>query len=55
MIFRDQNGNIVEINKKEFVEDGEYYKKIACVYGVNLKYEKPDTKTKILNFIKQKK
>lgn len=55
MIFRDQNGNIVEINKKEFVEDGEYYKKIASVYGVILKDEKPDSKSKILDFIKQKK
>lgn len=33
MLFRKKNGTLVEINKKDFVNDIEYYKAIAECYG----------------------
>jgi hypothetical protein len=55
MIFRDKNGNIVEVKKSDYTEDKEYYKKIAEVYGLSFSIKPENTKAKILNFIKQKK
>lgn len=34
MLFRKKNGTLVEINKKNFINDIEYYKVIAECYGV---------------------
>lgn len=33
MLFRKKNGTLVELNKKEFINDIEYYKAIAECYG----------------------
>ena len=33
MLFRKKDGTLVEIDKKEFVNDIEYYKAIAECYG----------------------
>ena len=58
MLFRDLNGNIIQINKNEFITDSYYYKKIASIYGfdVSPKNDKNEnSKNKILDFIKQKK
>ena len=57
MLFRDLNGNIIQINKNEFISDSDYYKKIASIYGF-VDYPKNDkkenSKNKILDFIKKK-
>jgi len=55
MLFRDFNGNLIQINKREFTTDTEYYKKIAHAYGINLNSNKENAKDKILHFVKQKK
>jgi hypothetical protein len=55
MLFRDENGNIVEINKADFSNDIEYYKKISSVYGINFNSNNDNVKGKIVEFIKQKK
>ena len=58
MLFRDLNGNIIQINKNEFISDSDYYKKIASIYGFvdsPKNDKKENSKNKILDFIKQKK
>lgn len=58
MLFRDLNGNIIQINKNEFITDSDYYKKIASIYGFDVSPKidkKENSKNKILDFIKQKK
>ena len=58
MLFRDLNGNIIQINKNEFITDSDYYKKIASIYGFDASPKndkKENSKNKILDFIKQKK
>lgn len=34
MLFRKKDGRLVEINKKDFINDIEYYKAIVECYGV---------------------
>lgn len=34
MIFRDMHGNIIIIKKSDFINDTEYYKKIANLYNI---------------------
>lgn len=34
MLFRKKDGTLVEINKKDFINDIEYYKAIVECYGV---------------------
>ena len=34
MIFRDIQGNIIIIKKSDFINDTEYYKKIANLYNI---------------------
>jgi hypothetical protein len=53
MLFRDALGNIVELNKHNFVSDIEYYKKLYSIIGVKITPKKYDTKTKILSLIKK--
>jgi|688.fasta_scaffold455280_3 hypothetical protein len=58
MLFRDLNGNIIQINKNEFITDSDYYKKIGSIYGFDVSPKndkKENSKNKILDFIKQKK
>ena len=58
MLFRDLNGNIIQINKNEFISDSDYYKKIDSIYGFvdsPKNDKKENSKNKILDFIKQKK
>ena len=42
MLIRDANGNIVNIQRSNFVTDGEYYKQLSLFYDVKLS----DTYTK---------
>jgi len=34
MLFRTNHGKLVEINKKDFINDKEYYKTISSCYGI---------------------
>lgn len=56
MLFRDKTGKLVEINRKDFINDKEYYTKIASINGIyfdkNNNNEKNTTQY-ILNIIKK--
>lgn len=34
MLFRSMNGKLIQINKKDYIDDKEYYKAICSLYGV---------------------
>ena len=34
MLFRDNNGKLIEINKNDFCKDSEYYSKICKMKGI---------------------
>lgn len=55
MLFRDKNGKIVEVNKKDFIHDIDYYNKIASIYetcfNVQVK-QKTSTMQTILTIVK---
>lgn len=53
MLFRDALGNIVEVNKHNFISDTEYYKKLYSIIGIKTFSKKYDTKSKILMSIKK--
>jgi hypothetical protein len=55
MLFRDYNGNIIQINKNDFLTDNDYYKKIAEIYDINIENKKENSKNKIMDFIKKKR
>lgn len=56
MLFRDKNGKIVEINKKDFIYDIDYYKKIASINGIQfniqVKQNTLTTMSSILSIVK---
>jgi hypothetical protein len=51
MLFRNFNNELIEINRKDFITDNEYYKYILSIK--NLSYEKKlfDLQDKIKNII----
>jgi hypothetical protein len=54
MLFRSKDGRLVEINKSNYVDDVEYYRKIASCYGFNFSYNKSNnTLEHILNLSKK--
>jgi len=55
MLFRDNNGNIVNINKNDFITDKHYYKAISFIYGINYFAKSNNNINNILTFIKNKK
>jgi hypothetical protein len=36
MLIRDNNGNIVNIKRSDFITDSDYYKQLSLFYGINL-------------------
>lgn len=53
MLFRDGSGNIIEINKCNFISDSEYYKHIALLLGIHFIPKNSNVKTKILGLVKK--
>jgi hypothetical protein len=53
MLFRDITGNIVEINKSNFISDSEYYKAISLTLGIQFIPKTTNIKTKISGLIKK--
>lgn len=53
MLFRDTTGNIIEINKSNFVSDSEYYKHIAATVGIQVIPKTTNIKTKILKLLEK--
>jgi hypothetical protein len=53
MLFRDKNGKLIEINKKNFIYDIDYYNNIASIYGIKIDIRgKPNTMNTILTIVK---
>ena len=53
MLFRDKSGKIIEINKKDFIQDADYYNKIALIHGIQFNVPiKPSAMNSILTIIK---
>ena len=53
MLFKDINGKYIIINKCDFKNDKEYYKKILETKGLNI-YNLEDPVSDILNIIEKK-
>ncbi len=49
MIFRDKNGELVEIKRNDFYNDSEYYKKIVEIKGLKLFDENHDNMFQKMN------
>lgn len=54
MYFRDLNGNLVNIERKNYVTDTEYYRAILLINDITLKLPKPDIMN-VINKIKIEK
>jgi|TARA_Y100000992_G_scaffold302554_2_gene277265 uncharacterized protein YozE (UPF0346 family) len=54
MLFRDIQGKLINIERKEFHNDKDYYEKICSVY--NIKFPKQDNQFEtIINYINKSK
>lgn len=51
MLFRDINGKIIEVNKKDFIHDVDYYKKIALINGIQFDIQVKQTSSTTMNSI----
>jgi hypothetical protein len=51
MIFRNSNGNLVEINKYDYPNDQIYYEKVMKLYEEFTKYNHHDKNIKCLLFL----
>ena len=53
MIFRDSEGILREINKKDFITDKEYYSEILKVKGIKFSPKDRDSVQEMMYLIKQ--
>jgi len=53
MLFRCNNGKLIEINKIDFINDEEYYKFIASCYGYHFNSKQHNTIDTILTLSKK--
>lgn len=56
MLFRDKNGKLIKINRTDFINDKEYYTKIALINGIHFYENNKNTNNTIqyiLNIIKK--
>ena len=51
MLFRDINNNLIEINRKDFTTDKEYYQHILNIKNLSLEDKNFDLQSKIKNII----
>jgi len=51
MLFRDKNGKLIEVNKKDFIHDHEYYNKIASIQGIHFNLQNNQTSLTSMNTI----
>lgn len=54
MLFRCNNGNLIEINKIDFINDEDYYKSISNCYGYNFNTKQHNTIETILSLSKKR-
>lgn len=53
MLFRTNNGKLIEINKKDYINDKEYYNAICSSYGITINYPTHNTLEYILGLTKK--
>lgn len=53
MLFRDKDGNLIEMNKLDFVNDIEYYRNISKSYGFIFNPKENNTFETILHLSKK--
>tara|TARA_Y100000992_G_scaffold302633_1_gene277816 strand:- start:2723 stop:2887 length:165 start_codon:yes stop_codon:yes gene_type:complete len=53
MLFRDNNGKLIEINQNHFFKDSEYYSKICKIKGITFPKSQLE-KDRIIDLIQKK-
>lgn len=52
MLFKTRSGNLVELNRDDFINDFEYYANILRIKGVKLNTEPKNPDERVLNLLK---
>lgn len=51
MLFRNKDGQLMEINKKDYINDKDYYKTICDCYGIQFSHVHVQNNNNTLNHI----
>ena len=53
MLFRNKDGSLIKIDKKDYINDKDYYKAICNSYGIHIVHKQNDTMNFILSLSKK--